>query len=546
MFAVQCRALFSNATMARSSTSSKSPSEKHRRAGAVFPIAVIELGTTAIRMAIGETNGASEVRILEQLVRGVSLGKDTFTKREIQRDTLAQCINVLKSYRRKLQEYQCDNPTHIRVVATSAVREAGNRMAFLDRIYTSTGFTVEPIDDAEIARLTYLGIRPLLQREPELRDAMTLLIEVGGGNTEILLLRGKDILHSQSYKLGSLRMQQMVRQYHAARDQVVAVMNGQIDRTLEQMRDVVPQTGAIELLALGGDVRFAARAMQLDPQGSDVVRVPLARLQRLTSELSGMTTDQIIRKHHLELSEAETLVPALLANVRMAQMLDTDHLLVTRFNLRDALLQGMVQETDWSQDFRDQIYRSAEELARKFQVDLDHSRHVADLATQLFQALQSEHQMDVRCETILNIGALLHEAGLFVASSGYHKHSYYLISHSEIFGLNSVDHKLAALVARYHRRAAPKPSHDVYTSLDRESRVVLTRLAGILRVALCLAQSRSRRIREMDCVIEKNCLVIQARGRVGDLSMEQLELRQHSGLFRDAFGMSVLLRENSV
>lgn len=517
-------------------------SEVRRSAGTVYPMAVVELGTSAIRMAIGETDGVSGIRILEQLVRGVSLGKDAFTRREIQRDTLLQCVEVLKSYRRKLEEYQCSNPQHIRVVATSAIREATNRMAILDRIFTSTGFAVEPIDDAEIARLTYLGIRPLLERKPELCNARTLLMEVGGGNTEILLLRGKNILHSQSYRLGSLRLQQMVKQYHAGKDQAIHLMHGQIDRTLEQLHDLIPQRGRIELLALGGDVRFAARALQLDIAEDDVVRVPLRRLQRFTSELLDLTVEQIMRTHHLELSEAETLVPALLAYVRMGKMLGSEHLLVTGFNLRDALLQGMVQGSDWSQDFRDQIYRSAEELARKFQIDLDHSSHVAELSCQIFRALQPEHQMDARCETILYVSALLHEAGLFVSSSGYHKHSHYLISNSEIFGLNSVDHKLTALVARYHRRAAPKPSHDAFAELDRDSRVIVSRLAGILRLGIALGHSRSQRIREIHCSVEKACLVIRVEGRTGDISIEQLELRQQSGLFKDVFGLSVLLR----
>lgn len=531
--------------MSDSPARNESLTETRRSGAAVFPMAVIELGTSAIRMAIGETDGVSGVRMLEELVRGVSLGKDTFTGREIRRDTLLQCVGVLKSYRRKLEEYQCTNPQHIRVVATSAVREASNRMSFLDRIYTSTGFVVEPIDDAEIARVTYLGIRPVLEREPELRDAMTLLMEVGGGNTEVLLLRGRNILHSQSYRLGSLRLQQMIKQYHAARDQAVNIMHGQIDRALENLNDFVPRHGDIELLALGGDVRFAAKMLQLDLGDGGVVRVSLAKLQKLTRALSELTVEQIMRKHHLELSQAETLVPALLATVRMARMLNTDHLLVTGFNLRDALLQGMVQPTDWSEDFRDQITRSAEELARKFQIDLDHAQHVGDLARQIFRALRPEHHMDVRCETILYVGALLHEAGLFISTPGYHKHSFYLISNSEIFGLNSLDHKLVSLVARYHRRAAPKPTHEGFAQLDRDSRVVLSRLAGILRLSIALAHSRSQRIRRMECVLEKNRLIIRAQGRTGDLSMEQLELRQNSGLFQDVFGISVLLREDA-
>ena len=109
---------------------SSSAADSKRRPQSVYPMAVIELGTSAIRMAIGETDGVSKVRMLEQLVRGVAIGKDTFTRREIKRDTLRQCIQVLKSYRRKLAEYQCTNPSHIRVVATSAVREASNRLSF--------------------------------------------------------------------------------------------------------------------------------------------------------------------------------------------------------------------------------------------------------------------------------------------------------------------------------------------------------------------------------------------------------------------------------
>ena len=495
-------------------------------------------------MGIGETDGVNDVHMLEQLVRGVSIGKDTFTQRIIQRETLTQCVDVLKSYRRKLEEYQCTNPNHIRVVATSAVREASNRMAFLDRIYTSTGFAVETIDDAEIARVTYLGIRPLLEQEPDLRDAMTLMMEVGGGNTEILLLRGKNIMHSQSYRLGSLRLQQMLKRYQATRDQAVGIMNGQIDRTLEQLRDVIPQQGEIALLALGGDVRFAAKRLGLEITDSDMTKVPVTSLKRLTRELADLSVEQTMRKYHLELSEAETLLPALLANVRMAQMLNSDHLLVTSFNLRDALLRGMLQSSDWSGDFRDQIIRSAEELARKFQIDLNHSRHVANLCRRIFRALHGEHGLDMRCETILFVGALLHEAGLFVNTPGYHKHSYYLISNSEIFGLSALDRKLAALVARYHRRAWPKASHEPFAELDRDSRVILSRLASILRLGISLSQSRSQRIRDMDCIVEKHRLVIVAKDCRGDLSMEQLELRQNSGLFQDVFGLGVLLREN--
>ena len=509
-----------------------------------FPLAVIELGTSAIRMAIGESDGNSDVRVLEQLVRGVSLGKDTFTTGEIQRKTLQECVKVLKSYRRKLKEYACSDPKHIRIVATSAVREAANRLEVLDRIYIATGFAVELIDDAEIARVTYLGVRPLLQNDPTLTDVTTLVAEVGGGNTEVLVLKGKDILHSQPYRLGSLRLQQMVLQSQASRSRAGAIMIGQIDRTVESLIEIVPKGKPVEFVSLGGDMRFAARVLGIDLKKSPLTRISVEDVERLTSRLLSMTVDRIMQKYHIEMSQAETLVPALLANLRLAQLLSCQNLLITGFNLRDALLQGMLRTNDWSGDFCDQIVNSAIELARKYQVDLQHARHVADLARRLFRSLLTEHRMDARCETLLYTAALLHETGLFVGLSGYHKHSYYLIMNSELFGLNSLDHQLVAMIARYHRRASPKPTHETFARLDRDSRVIVSRLAGILRVAVALDHTGSQRVRDIECTIEKNRLIVTVTNPAGDLSLERMELRQKASLLEDTFGLGVLLRES--
>ncbi len=509
----------------------------------VFPLAVIELGTSAIRMAVGESDGSSNVRVLEQLVRGLSLGKDTFTQGEIQRKTLQETIRILKSYRRKLKEYQCSDPKHIRIVATSAVREASNRIEVLDRIYTATGLSVEMIDDAEIARVTYLGVRPLLQNDATLADGLTVVAEVGGGNTEVLVLKGKDIVHSQPYRLGSLRLQQMFMHSQTTRSRMGSIMTDQIDRTLEPLLDIVPKGRQVELVALGGDMRFAARVVGVELHASGLSRIAVDDLEKLTSKLLLMTVDRIMRKHHLELSQAETLVPALLSNLRLARLLECSQILITGLNLRDALLQGMLRSNDWSTDFCDQVVNSATELARRYQVDLQHARHVARLARTLFRSLQSEHRMDARCETLLYVAALLHEIGLFVGVSGYHKHSHYLITHSELFGLNEQDQQLAAMIARYHRRAAPKPTHELFARLDRDNRVVVSRLAGILRVAVALDHTGSQRVHDIECTIERHRLVISVQNSAGDLSLERMELRQKSLLLEDTFGLGVLLRE---
>ena len=165
-------------------------------------VAVIEVGTTSIRMAIAEVQATGSIRMLEALSQGVSLGKDSFTRGEIGKQTIEDCVRVLRAYRRKLEEYGVRQVDQLRVVATSAVREALNQMAFVDRIYIATGLTVQPIDEAEVHRITYRSIQPLLVAEPRFTDAHTIICEVGGGSTELLVVERGNVRYSHSYRLG--------------------------------------------------------------------------------------------------------------------------------------------------------------------------------------------------------------------------------------------------------------------------------------------------------------------------------------------------------
>ena len=128
-----------------------------------------------------------------------------------------------------------------------------------------------------------------------------------------------------------------------------------------------------------------------------------------------------------------------------------------------------------------------------------------------------------------------------MSNRSYHKHSLYLIRNSELFGLGKKELLLAALVARYHRRASPQPTHEGYSTLDREGRVTVAKLAAILRVADALDESRSQRIHELVVQRERDRLVI-AIPLVEDLSLETLALKQNGALFEETFGVSVLLR----
>ncbi|MFG0334003.1 MAG: exopolyphosphatase [Maioricimonas sp. JB049] len=505
------------------------------------PVAVIDIGTSSIRMAIAEILSDGRIRTLENLSQGVSLGKDTFARGEIEKGTIEECVRVLRAYRQKLDEYRISSPENLRGVATSAVREAVNRLAFIDRLYVATGFSVEPIDEAEVHRITYRSVQRMLRAEPELTDPPAVIVEVGGGNTEVLVIENGDVAFAQSYRLGSLRLRQSLQGLRAPQANVREILQLETHRVLGGLRQYGARHRPVELVTLGGDIRFAARELQPDWDLGTLAHLSGEDLTAFADRILGLTEDQIVRKFHLPFSEAETLGPALLAYRELVGILGVGHVLVASANLRDGIIREMAEGGIFAKDFRDQIVRSAIEIGRKYSFDELHARHVAEISRKLFRELQTEHGLDARDELLLYLAAYLYEIGGYVSNTSMHKHSMYLILNSDLFGLASNDKLLVALIARYHRRATPKPTHQGFNTLDRDRRVAVLKLAAILRIAIALDASRSQRVNNIQCQRSGTRLVILVPN-MDDLSVEQLALRHARIMFEEVYGLSVLLR----
>jgi exopolyphosphatase/guanosine-5'-triphosphate,3'-diphosphate pyrophosphatase len=202
--------------------------------------AVIDVGSTAIRMEIAEIGAGGAVRTLESLQQPVHLGKDTFTTGRIQQSTIEECVRILKGFRRVMEEYGVTEPGQVRAVATSSVREAANRETFLDRVYMATRINVQAIDEAEETRLTYMAVQEILQQEPDLKRGDALVIEVGGGDTELLLIQDGYVTYSNTFRLGTLRMRETLGTQHTSPQRALATLLKQIQLSADQIRRSVP------------------------------------------------------------------------------------------------------------------------------------------------------------------------------------------------------------------------------------------------------------------------------------------------------------------
>lgn len=511
-----------------------------RARSGVYPVAVIDIGTSSIRMAVAQIEDAGQVRRLDSVKQSVGLGRDAFTTGSIRASTIEDCVTVLRSFQRLMREYGVVEPHQIRAVATSAVRDAQNRDDLINRLYIATGINVECIDEAEANRLTYLGVQPVLKSDPALDKARTLVVEAGGGSTELLLIRRGIVGFSYAARLGSLRMREMLEGFGAPQARLRDLMEKQVARTIDQILDSMPSGAAPRMVALGGDAGFAVSQLAGGGEEGPFSRLPLADLEALTSDLLDMSVDDLVKRYHLTYPEADTLGPALLVYVQLAKAIKADHLLVSGATMRDGLLVEMATRGLWTEAYRRQILRSAFDLGKKYHWDEAHETHVAGLCRVLYDALQEEHRLPARYADLLHIAALLHEIGLFVNNRSHHKHSMYLILNSELFGLGRRDLMTVALVARYHRRAEPSLQHTGYAALPDEDRIVVTKLAAILRAADALDRAHAGRVKDISCALRDGQMVITVP-RLADLSLEELALAEKGRLFEKVYGMKVVL-----
>jgi len=386
-----------------------------------------------------------------------------------------------------------------------------------------------------------VGVYPHLQDSRDLVDGKSLVVEVGGGNTELLVVRSGNVLSSQSFRLGSIRLLQILQRVSSNASRRRSLMESHIRRYLDQIKGAINDDQQMHIVALGGDIRFAMGRLCNEWDGRSLGKLPVSSLGELTDEVLRYSDDEIVKQYSVSYVEASTLGPALLVYYLLAEYFRVDDLHVCDTNLRDGLLHDMAVGGTWSEAFRHQIIRSALNLGRKFGFDETHARNVAELSRSIFMQLSDEHDLNPRHEVILFVAALLHEIGLVVNLRSNHKHAFYLIRNSDLFGLSKYELLLVGLVVRYHRRAAPQASHDVYGGLQQSDRVIVGKLAAILRVAIALDDTRTGRIREVSCSRRDGQFIIAAQS-IEDISLEQIAMREQSSLFREVFGLAVVLQ----
>ena len=512
-----------------------------RPATPIAPVAVIDVGASAIRLEIAELHPDGSVRRLESLSRGVQLGKDTFTVGRLSSESIQAACEVLRGFKHVMDTYHV---SRYRAVATSAVREASNSDTFLDRVFLRTGLDVDIIEGPEENRLTYAAVREAFRQQPELASRDCLLVEVGGGSADISFLQDWEPSHSGTYPLGAIRVRLAVDRIAGDYGRRLGLMRQNVANVVAHVARDMPLGQVQNVIMLGGDVRFVAKRLHAGKAAEEIPVIQRQVFLDFCDQVVVHDVDQLVSHYRISYAAAETLGPALLACQALLGACPAESVFIPQVSIRAGVLLDLarVEAGLRPEGFGHEIQISAITLGRKYQFDEPHGLHVASLSTRLFDLLQKEHGLGPSERVLLGVAAVLHDIGLFVSSRSHHKHTQYLIAASHIFGLSRRDVQLVANVARYHRRSTPKGSHPDYTSLTRDSRVIVCKLAAILRVANALDREHLQKIRDVELAAEEGRWVILAKTDA-DISAERMSVGAKADLFIETFGQAVVLRK---
>jgi len=501
--------------------------------------AAVDIGSNSVRLKIARLV-RRRLHTLEEDREVTRLGEAVFRTGLLAPQAMAHTVRVLQRFHRATQEH---GATEVRVVATSALRDARNSQAFHDWVHATTGWNVEVITGLEEARLIHLGILSSLR----LPKSPVLLVDLGGGSCELTVSVKGHIRETVSLPLGAVRLTREFLEHDPPKKSERERLRKFIAKEVARAAEGIAASGVRLVIATSGTAAaLVANRRAAGQRAAQERRVIVSRAatRKLAKKLARMPLAERLQQPGIGPRRAEIIVAGATVFAELLERCQLPGFRYSPLGLRDGVLAEMAASRDRRTRSRLQIESdrsdALEQAGRLYQVDAAHAGQVRSLAVKLFRALASVHRLPAPYEDWLAAAAMLHEVGNFVNRAGRHRHAYYIIAHSEIFGYTPAERRLIASIARYLGKSRPAPGDRTLKALPEEVRRNVPRAVLLLRLAAALNQGRRNAVRGVRVRVKRSkvSLTILGKKRPG-ADLELWALEKERGYFRAVLGRAL-------
>lgn len=455
--------------------------------------AAIDLGTNSFHLVVARLDDEGHAEVLASEKEVVRLGSGAGELRRLAPDAIERGLTTLDRFRRIAESFGAS----IDAVGTSALREAFNRDEFVRRARDEVGVDVDVVSGIEEARLIHLGV---LQALP-LYDRRIVVVDIGGGSTELIVGDGGEVLVARSLKLGAIRLTDRFFPDGKVRSRAVDECRTYVRSFLAPAFGDVRRFAPFTAVGSSGTILNLARIIAAregrDPYtvGSgdrftaEALRSAVAEILQRKTAAARADIDGLDERRRDIIAGGAVLLDEIVAG------LGVDEVVVSDGALREGILvdrAAVRRDDDADRGMGPVRRRSALRMAEAFHEDVSHIERATALALQLFDGLAPLHHLGDADRDLLEAAGLLHNVGLFISHAAHHRHSYYVIRNTDqLVGFTDREVELIAQVARYHRKSEPKPGHAEFQALSEADRHRVRLLAGMLRLAIALDRTRS-------------------------------------------------------
>ncbi|EDX85262.1 Ppx/GppA phosphatase family [Synechococcus sp. PCC 7335] len=520
-------------------------------------LVAIDIGTNSIHMVIVKIDATlPSFNIIGKEKDTVRLGDFCEETGSLTEEAMTRGIASLKRCLQIAERFQADD---VVAVATSAVREAVNGQVFIDRVKTEVGLSINLIAGKEEARRIYLGVISGM----ELKGQPHVIVDIGGGSTEIIAGRGGRHDFLSSTKVGAVRLtSQFVTTDPISKEEYTylkAYVRGMLEPTIDSLRSKLRQKLAgtahehmtLSMIGTSGTIECLAALEAIDKTGSEPDPIngcllTRSELDARINQLRKMSYTERLALPGMSERRAEIVVPGAIILQTVMKLLNISQLKVCERALREGvvvnwmLINGLIEDRMAFQDsIRD---RSVRKLANKYKANGD---TVAQFATSLFDQTQGVlHNLSLLEREYLWAAAMLHNSGHYISHSAHHKHSYYLIRNGGLLGFTETEIEIIGNIARYHRKNLPKRRHDNYNNLPgKYERKLVDQLGAILRVAVALDRARSQAITSIETIFDDQSRTLTLQLTPDDANnkceLELWNIGYKKAWFEEVFGVSL-------
>ncbi len=515
-------------------------------------IAAIDIGTNSFHLLVAAVDPKLRTfRIIQAEKATTRLGERDPETGELTEAAMQRGLETLRQFRDLAASHRVEQ---IVTAATSAVREAPNGRDFLQTILDDLGMEVDLVSGPEEARLIYLGV---LSGMP-FGDRPHLLLDIGGGSTELILADGRDARALTSTRVGAVRLQRdFVRDDPMPpqrRSFLKAFIQGSLEPAVDKVRRRIKPGETPVLVATSGTAMaigsLAASEEERPPRKLHGYRVTRQRLDNVVDRLITMTPAQRRELAPINDRRAEIIVPGALILQTTMKMLGVEEFVLSERALREGLIvdwmlrQGLLEDRF---SFQSSIrQRTVLHQVQRFAVNQSRAERVASHALSLYDATRGVmHDDSGEGRELLWAAAMLHTCGQHINISAYHKHTWYLIRHGELLGYSEAEHLMVAAIARYHRRSLPKKRHESWQLVaTRDNRRCVHQMALLLRLAAALDRRPEPVISALRIHAVKGSLDLEiVPERVNqNVSLEQWSLEGCAEVVKEAVGVNLRVR----